>query len=108
MFVTCDIVSFIIQTIGVVTATSKDVNTKMTGFTMMKIGLIVQLVCFGFFIIISLRFHVVSRRFQQHWPDMRWPRFLKAINIASTLIFVSYLDTPKYRSRDKHAIFVLG
>jgi hypothetical protein len=70
-------------------STDSDREKAKNGLEIMKIGLIIQLVCFGFFLVISIRFHSVSKRFEQYWPDKQWPKFLWAINIAAMLIFVN-------------------
>lgn len=54
----------------------------------MKIGLAIQLVCFGLFLLISFRFYFVSRHFRDHWPDQLWIRFLWALNLSACLVFV--------------------
>ncbi|KAH7407937.1 RTA1 like protein-domain-containing protein [Cadophora sp. MPI-SDFR-AT-0126] len=88
LFVTCDIGAFVTQVMGGADSTDSDRETAENGLKIMKIGLIIQLVCFGFFLVISIRFHSVAKRFEQHWPDKQWPKFLWAINIAGMLIFV--------------------
>ncbi|KAG4413305.1 hypothetical protein IFR04_013565 [Cadophora malorum] len=88
LFVTCDIAAFVTQVMGGTDATSDDNKTALNGMKTMKIGLIIQLVCFGFFLIISVRFHSVSKRFEQFWPDKQWPKFLVAINVSCALIFI--------------------
>ncbi|KAI9649427.1 hypothetical protein NHQ30_002003 [Ciborinia camelliae] len=87
IFVTCDVIAFLIQVFGATSATSKDPKTVQKGYNIMKVGLVIQLLCFGFFLVVSLRFHVVSKRFQNSWPDTQWKKLLMAINIASALIF---------------------
>jgi len=89
IFVTSDCVAFLIQVFGGIQSASSDANKKMTGFTVMKIGLAVQLLCFGLFLVISFRFHIVAKRFRDAWADTQWVEFLWAINISCLLIFVS-------------------
>lgn len=69
--------------------TSDNPNTIKNAFMIMKIGVGLQVVCFGLFLIIAVRFHFVARTFRQYWPDERWTKFLWAINVACVLIFVS-------------------
>lgn len=88
IFVTCDIVAFLIQVFGATSATSKDPKVVQRGYNVMKVGLVIQLVCFGFFLVVSLRFHFISKKFESSWPDRQWKKLLMAINIASGLIFV--------------------
>ncbi|TGO43420.1 hypothetical protein BHYA_0001g00490 [Botrytis hyacinthi] len=87
IFVTCDIVAFLIQVFGATSATSKDSKVVQRGYNVMKVGLVIQLVCFGFFLVVSLRFHFISKKFESSWPDRQWKKLLMAINIASGLIF---------------------
>lgn len=90
VFVTGDLISFIIQVIGgLKSATSDTADGKKSAFDIMKIGLAVQLVCFGLFLVISFRFHFASKAFNMHWPDMQWPKFLWILNISACLVFVS-------------------
>jgi hypothetical protein len=89
VFVTCDVVAFLIQVMGGISSVSNDISTQKRGYNIMKIGLIVQLLAFGFFIVISFRFHVFSKRFRDSWPDTKWVNFLWAINTGCCLIFVS-------------------
>ena len=58
------------------------------GFDLLKIGLGIQILAFGFFLIISFRFHIVSRSFRSYWPSTDWVNLLWAINGASSLIFL--------------------
>lgn len=90
VFVGCDVIAFIIQMLGASQVTSSKPDTVKTAFMIMKIGLGVQLACFGFFIIVAARFHFVSRTFRPYWPDNEWTKFAWAINVSALLIFVSY------------------
>jgi len=63
------------------------------GLKILKLGLILQVVCFGIFALISARFLVVSK----HWnkssfrvSDGRWRRLGCIVNIAAGLIMVSW------------------
>lgn len=69
-------------------ATSTSVDTISLGFNVLKGGLIVQIVAFGFFLLISFRFHFVSGSFREEWPESRWKAMLWALNGGSTIIFV--------------------
>ncbi|KAF3406985.1 hypothetical protein DPV78_000640 [Talaromyces pinophilus] len=88
IFVTGDLISFMIQVIGGLKSVSGTSSDKQSAFDIMKIGLAVQLVCFGLFLIISFRFHFVSKSFKGYWPDTRWPKFLWILNISACLVFV--------------------
>ncbi|PVH72811.1 RTA1-domain-containing protein [Cadophora sp. DSE1049] len=74
LFMTCDIGAFVTQVMGGSDSTDSDREKAKQGLEVMKIGLIIQLVCFGFFLVISIRFHS--------------PKFLWAINVAGMLIFI--------------------
>lgn len=89
IFVTCDVLAFLIQVFGATSAVSKVSKTAQRGYNVMKVGLVIQLICFGFFLVVSLRFHMISKKFQSLSPDTKWKKLLMAINIASALIFVS-------------------
>lgn len=101
-FVLFDLLAFLIQVWGVLVVSAAytkadndpekvDVDDVKTGSNILKIGLIVQLVCFGFFALIGIKFVITSR----NWAspiDRRgkvlgtWRRLSWAINIAATLI----------------------
>lgn len=80
-----------IQIFGGVKSLSGTSDDKQSGFDIMKIGLAVQLVFFGLFLIISFRFHFVSKTFK---GVLAWylvvSKFLWILNISVCLIFVSY------------------
>jgi len=88
VFVLCDVAAFLIQVLGGVLATSTNPSTIQTGFRVLQVGLGVQIAAFGFFLLISFRFHIVSRGFREEWPDTRWTAMLWAINAGSTMIFL--------------------
>ncbi|KAJ8069123.1 hypothetical protein OCU04_002797 [Sclerotinia nivalis] len=90
IFVTCDVIAFLIQVFGAISAISKVASTAQRGYSIMKVGLVIQLLYFGFFIIVSLRFYFISQRFQNPRADTRWKKLLMAINTASALIFVRF------------------
>lgn len=89
IFVGCDVIAFVIQMLGASQVGSSNPNTIKTAFMIMKIGLGVQLACFGLFIVVAARFHFVSRTFRSYWPDSEWTKFAWAINVSAMLIFVS-------------------
>lgn len=100
IFVTLDLLSFLIQLSGlssVASAHSPKISPEETqkrldsGISTLRTGLIVQLFGFGIFTIIGARFVVVSRKWEDDWPDDRgrWRRCAWAINISCTLIMVS-------------------
>ncbi|TVY20544.1 Protein RTA1 [Lachnellula arida] len=69
IFVLCDIVALLLQMIGAIKVTSispgdADATSKANqGKTIAEIGVAVQLVCFGLFSIIAVRFNFTSKRF---------------------------------------------
>ena len=69
-------------------ATSTTASTIRTGFRVLQVGLGVQIAAFGFFLLISFRFHIVSRNFREEWPDTRWTAMLWAVNAGSAMIFL--------------------
>jgi len=101
IFVFCDLFAFVLQGIGAVQVSTG--NTKATldrGKATVLIGLAVQLVAFGFFSVIGIRFNIKSRHFGQT-PDANriagdrktpvnpnWMGLLIFLNIACGLILV--------------------
>lgn len=91
IFVACDVIAFIIQVIGGLRSAISDTpSAKQSAFDIMKIGLAIQLACFGLFLIVSFRFHFIAKHFRESWPDQQWPKFLWALNIAACLVFVRF------------------
>jgi hypothetical protein len=88
IFVSCDVVAFLIQLIGGVLSVSSMQSTAKLGYNIAKAGLAVQVACFGFFLLTSVRFHFVSKRFKDNTSDRDWRVLLLAVNAACTLIFV--------------------
>ncbi|KAI9671240.1 MAG: hypothetical protein M1829_004647 [Trizodia sp. TS-e1964] len=98
IFITFDVISFLIQFLGVAiiagTINSKDspsdIKTQTDrGFAALRLGLILQLLCFALFYLISIRFMVVSKRWRNEWPEGdngKWRKFGFVINITSGLI----------------------
>ncbi len=100
LFVSFDLGSFFVQFIGLAVIasgftsnkTGKDLQHSINnGIRVLKFGLIIQLLCFGIFALISARFIFISRRWRNEWLDggnARWRRLGWAINVSSTLIMV--------------------
>ncbi|TAQ90322.1 hypothetical protein B7494_g1394 [Chlorociboria aeruginascens] len=71
IFVVCDIIALLLQLYGAVKITSVTVNTVnpdsvlSKGKKVAEIGVAVQLVCFGLFAVIAVRFNFTSRRFKE-------------------------------------------
>ncbi|KAH6689925.1 RTA1 like protein-domain-containing protein [Leptodontidium sp. MPI-SDFR-AT-0119] len=87
IFVGYDVLAFV-QILGGVQVTSDNPQTVLNAFKIMKVGLAIQLLCFGLFLVIAIRFHFVSRSFRQNWPDSKWTKFLWAVNVSAILIFI--------------------
>ncbi|KAE8376537.1 RTA1 like protein-domain-containing protein [Aspergillus bertholletiae] len=87
IFVTCDILALVIQLIGGVCAISKTSSTIRIGYNIAKAGLLVQIVSFGIFIVISLRFHFISRNPTIVPLAHRWTTLLLCINVSCMFIF---------------------
>lgn len=105
LFVFFDLLSFAIQVVGVGQlggSQSKGLTPEeqqrltQNGERTLKLGLVLQLMCFGIFALIGTRFLVVSRKwgvvgeagFGGDVADARWQRLNWAINGAATMIMV--------------------
>ncbi|CZR61014.1 related to RTM1 protein [Phialocephala subalpina] len=116
IFVACDIVALFLQLIGAVRITTVDVDTPggksklQTGKTIAQIGVAVQMVCFGLFSIIAVRFNFTSKRFVAQFEERlatetkgekyciidgeekklkpKWEAILRVTNITSVLILI--------------------
>ncbi|KAH9210276.1 RTA1 like protein-domain-containing protein [Leptodontidium sp. 2 PMI_412] len=99
IFVTLDLLSFLIQLAGlgsVASAHNPDISPQESqkrldsGISTLRTGLIVQLLGFGIFTIIGARFIFVSRKWKSDWPEDggRWLKLAWAINISCALIIL--------------------
>jgi hypothetical protein len=104
LFVTCDVLSFAIQSIGGGIDASADTTAKMNkGKNIILAGLGLQLFTFGFFVIASIRFTVVLRtklKNESLPQETNWQLFLSIVNLASITILI--------RSVYRFISFVLG
>lgn len=104
IFVTFDILAFLVQFLGVgavaaataaLTGDSNDQNkTLSAGYTILKFGLVLQLACFGIFAVIGFRYFFISRQWAPPTiPCLQkpWKWLLLAVNLSATLITVSTL-----------------
>jgi hypothetical protein len=110
------LVALILQMWGALLITTTDVDTKNAkskinkGKRIAQIGVAVQLLCFGLFTIIAVRFNFTSKRFAAGFQDRleassgdekyctidgqskklkkNWQALLRVVNIASGLILV--------------------
>ncbi|KAJ5586889.1 uncharacterized protein N7459_002654 [Penicillium hispanicum] len=92
IFVTGDVVSFLIQSGGGgMLASAKDESKVSLGENMIIAGLFVQVISFGFFIIVSVVFHrrmLFSPLHAMAESSIPWPRYMKVLYIASALIMI--------------------
>ncbi|KAF2136473.1 uncharacterized protein K452DRAFT_279964 [Aplosporella prunicola CBS 121167] len=92
-FVTGDVLSFLLQGTGGGLMSSGSSNADAVNMAQNIVigGLVVQLVFFGFFIIVSALFHrrmsLVPTARSQH-PDIKWQQYLSSLYFISTLIMV--------------------
>lgn len=99
-FILFDLGSFLVQlwgfsTIGASYSSNDTKGEKERGFNLglkiLKLGLILQVVCFGIFALISARFLVVSKYWNKSSfgvSDGRWRRLGYIVNIAAGLIML--------------------
>ena len=92
IFVTCDIISFLIQVSGSGIASSGNWQGGVSkiGTDILIVGLATQVMTFAFFLVIVATFHAVTRSGKMR-PDAGegWKKVLMAVYISSTLIIVS-------------------
>ena len=104
LFVGFDVLSFFIQVIGGAMVASADTPAKGNkGKNVVLVGLGLQLVTFGFFVLASIRFAVVLKtklRTVVLPTERNWQLFLKVVNVASVIILL--------RTISRFLQFVLG
>ncbi|CAG7983161.1 unnamed protein product [Penicillium olsonii] len=92
IFVTGDVLSFFIQSGGGgLLATAKTKSKVDLGNNMIVVGLFVQIVFFGFFIVISLVFHRRMLKTPLHAvgdTQLPWTRYMKILYLASCLVMI--------------------
>ncbi|KAJ5835386.1 RTA-like protein [Penicillium robsamsonii] len=92
IFVTGDVLSFFIQSGGGgMLATAKDKSKVNLGNNMIVAGLFVQIIFFGFFIVICLVFHRRMLSTPLHAvgdTQIPWTRYMKVLYTASVLVLV--------------------
>ncbi|KUJ20461.1 RTA1 like protein [Mollisia scopiformis] len=113
IFVACDVLALLLQLTGAVqitTVSSTAVNAKSKlsrGKTIAQIGVAVQLICFGLFSIIAVRFNFTSKRFKASFEERlgsekgekhytvdgkklkpNWQAILRVTNFASAMILI--------------------
>jgi len=92
LFVGFDVLSFIIQTVGgAIIASADTIDKENKGKNFVLAGLGIQLACFRFFVIASIRLTVVLRttlRNESLSTDTNWPLLLGVVNAASATILI--------------------
>ncbi|KAE8441144.1 hypothetical protein EG329_005827 [Mollisiaceae sp. DMI_Dod_QoI] len=115
IFVACDILALLLQLWGAVqittvSATASDAHTKLTrGKKIAQTGVAIQLICFGLFSIIAVRFNFTSKRFADQFEQRlgetkgqkyctidggakklkpNWQAILRVTNFASAMILI--------------------
>ncbi|EXJ68067.1 uncharacterized protein A1O5_08682 [Cladophialophora psammophila CBS 110553] len=86
-FVTGDVLSFFIQLGGGGLMASSKASTAKTGSRIVLIGLVIQIVLFGFFIAVAVVFHLRLRRVPRAC-SLLWERFLWILYIASAFVMI--------------------
>lgn len=112
IFVLFDLGSFFVQFLGACAVgaayTGKDLSAEQredgteNGLAVLKLGLVLQLVCFGIFAVVGARFLVVSRRWAGRASPYNaekpsWRRLSWMVNLSATLITVSSFLFPSLR-----------
>ncbi|KAI9736169.1 MAG: hypothetical protein M1834_001054 [Cirrosporium novae-zelandiae] len=104
LFVSFDVLSFAVQCVGGAMVASADTTTKANkGKNVVLVGLGIQLVTFGFFVLASMRFAFVLRTKLNSLPlptETNWRFLLTTVNAASATILI--------RSVYRFLEFVLG
>lgn len=104
LFVSFDILSFLVQSIGGgIVASANTQSQANKGKNIVLVGLSIQLVTFGFFVLASSRFSFVLRsklRNESLPHDTNWPLMLIVINTSSVIILI--------RSISRFLQYVLG
>ena len=104
LFITFDMLSFFIQIIGVFvliahltredsTVSQRTKSLKMT-YDILRVGFIMQIITFGFFMLIALRFMFVSKTWRYDWPNGAsgsWRKLAWTVTGSAVLITVCIL-----------------
>ncbi|MCJ1374605.1 hypothetical protein MMC20_005837 [Loxospora ochrophaea] len=95
IFVICDVFSFFVQLIGGASLSGAQTNASKakTGEDIIEAGLIVQLVTFGFFTLIAIRFHWKMRQMNathgtQGDPNQNWATLIYVLYVTCFLILL--------------------
>jgi hypothetical protein len=92
LFVGCDVFAFFVQVIGgSMLAGASSLSKETTGKNVILIGLAIQMITFGFFVLASIRFSFFLRKTLHGVPlpaERNWRLFLRVINISSVIILI--------------------
>lgn len=89
IFVIGDIISFLVQAGGAGLLSSGTQSTVTTGKTIVVVGLVLQIVFFGLFVIAAAIFHVrINKAPTQLSYERQWKKHMSELYIVSILIFV--------------------
>ncbi|KAL4925655.1 RTA1 domain-containing protein [Aspergillus undulatus] len=91
VFVTGDVLSFVLQGAGGGIQSSGDVDNYKTGEHIIVAGLFIQVFFFGFFMVIATHFYWNLQRFpipRAHSLDLPWRKHLYVLYVTSFLIMV--------------------
>jgi hypothetical protein len=91
IFVTFDIISLLIQVSGSAIASSSSWtgSTVGTGENILIAGLATQVLTFGFFLAVMVRFHLLTRiHGEKETAPGRWRRMMNAVYVSCSLIMV--------------------
>lgn len=104
LFVGCDVFAFFVQVVGgSMLAGANDSAKLTTGKNIILLGIAIQMITFGFFVLASIRFSFFLRTTLREVPlpaERNWRLFLRVINIASVIIL--------FRTVARFAEFVIG
>lgn len=92
IFVIGDVIAFLAQAGGAALLSSDSVSTSNTGQKILIVGLVIQIIFFALFVVVSLVFHMriagkATEKMMQY-PSMPWKKHLVNIYVASTLVLV--------------------
>jgi len=91
VFVTSDVISFFVQLGGGGLMASSNASSAKLGSHIVLAGLIVQIIIFGFFVVVSLVFHRRLAAMPTHLsnnPALPWKKYLYLLYATSTFIMV--------------------
>lgn len=92
LFVGCDVFAFFVQVIGGSMLAGANTSSKLTtGKNVILVGLAIQMITFGFFVLASIRFSFFLRKTLHGVPlpaERNWRLFLRIINVSSVVILV--------------------